>query len=49
MRLSETSMLLYGLPGWKKIMGMPLTERAGKFGDADTRTALVAEMKKPRA
>ena len=45
MRLSETSMLLYGLPGWKKIMDMPLKDRAGIFGNADTRTALVAEMK----
>jgi len=45
MRLSETSMLLYGLPGWKKIMDMPLKDRAGNFGNAETRTALVAEMK----
>jgi N-acyl-D-amino-acid deacylase len=45
MRLSETSMLLYALPGWKKIMDMPLKDRAGKFGNADTRTVLVAEMK----
>ena len=43
MRLSETSMLLYGLPGWKKIMDMPLADRAAKFGAA--RVALVAEMK----
>ena len=45
MRLSETSMLLYGLPGWKKIMDMPLKDRAGNFGNADTRVDLVAEMK----
>jgi N-acyl-D-amino-acid deacylase len=45
MRLSETSMLLYALPGWKKIMDMPLQNRAARFGDPDTRTRLVAEMK----
>ncbi len=45
MRLSETSMLLYALPSWKKIMDMPLKDRAGMFGNADTRTTLVAEMK----
>ena len=45
MRLSETSMLLYALPGWKKIMDMPLKDRAGNFANATTRTALVAEMK----
>ena len=45
MRLSETSMLLYGLPKWKKIMDMPLKDRAGNFGDPTTRSALVAEMK----
>ena len=45
MRLSETSMLLYGLPGWKKIMDMPLKDRAGSFGNAEIRSDLVAEMK----
>ena len=43
MRLSETSMLLYGLPGWKKIMDMPLAERAAQF--VSQREPLVAEMK----
>jgi N-acyl-D-aspartate/D-glutamate deacylase len=46
MRLSETSMLLYALPNWKKIMDMPLQNRAACFGDPETRTRLVAEMKK---
>ena len=45
MRLSETSMLLYGLPGWKKIMDMPLKDRAANFGDKLKRAELVAEMK----
>ena len=45
MRLSETSMLLYGLPGWKKIMDMPLKDRAGSFGNPEIRSDLVAEMK----
>ena len=45
MRLSETSMLLYALPGWKKIMDMPLKDRAGNFSNPATRTSLVAEMK----
>ena len=43
MRLSETSMLLYGLPGWKRIMDMPLAERAAQF--VSQREPLVAEMK----
>jgi len=46
MRLSETSMLLYALPSWKKIMDMPPRARFGRFSDAATRAALVAEMKK---
>jgi N-acyl-D-amino-acid deacylase len=45
MRLSETSMLLYALPAWKKIMDMPVQQRAARFGDPETRTRLVAEMK----
>ena len=46
LRLSETSMLLFGLPGWKAIMDLPSGERRGRFEDPDTRAALVEEMKK---
>ena len=45
MRLSETSMLLYALPGWKAIMDMPAAQRRAQFADADNRTRLVEEMK----
>ncbi len=44
MRLSETSMLLYGYPTWKTIMDLPADERATKFGDATAREQLVSEM-----
>lgn len=44
MRLSETSMLLYGYPTWKTIMDLPTDERASKFGDATAREQLVSEM-----
>ena len=43
MRLSETSMLLFALPGWKAIMDRPKAERAALF--SGRRPALVAEMK----
>ncbi|NJN50954.1 MAG: amidohydrolase family protein [Gammaproteobacteria bacterium] len=45
MRLSETSMLLFGLPSWKSIMDAPSDERLARFSDAGARTKLVAEMK----
>lgn len=45
MRLAETSMLLYALPGWKAIMDLPRHERRARFEDAVTRAALVQEMK----
>jgi N-acyl-D-aspartate/D-glutamate deacylase len=45
MRLSETSMLLYALPGWKAIMDLPRSERRGRFEDPETRAALIQEMK----
>jgi N-acyl-D-aspartate/D-glutamate deacylase len=45
MRLSETSMLLFGMPGWKAIMDMPKDERRGHFEDQDTRVELVKQMK----
>ena len=44
MRLSETSMLLFGYPTWKEIMNLPASERAAKFGDPANRDALVGEM-----
>ena len=44
MRLSETSMLLFGYPTWKSIMDLPASERAAEFGDPDKRQALVDEM-----
>ena len=44
MRLSQTSMLLFGLPKWKAIMDMPLVERLEKFADPELRDALVADM-----
>lgn len=45
MRLAETSMLLYALPGWKAIMDLPRHERRARFEDAETRARLVQEMK----
>lgn len=45
MRLSETSMLLFGLPRWKAIMDLPRSERRAHFEDADTRRELVKQMK----
>ena len=42
MRLSETSMLLFGLPSWKAIMDSPAEHRAKLF--ADQRQSLVQEM-----
>jgi len=45
MRLSETSMLLYALPGWKAIMDQPRPDRRSRFEDPATRTSLVQEMK----
>ena len=44
MRLSETSMLLYGFPTWKSIMDLPASERAAQFGDPAKRQSLVGEM-----
>jgi N-acyl-D-aspartate/D-glutamate deacylase len=46
MRLSETSMLLYGLPGWKAIMDEPMPGRIASFADPDRRAGLVEEMGK---
>ncbi len=44
MRLSETSMLLYALPKWKKIMDLPRGDRRARFADPDSRQALIDEM-----
>ncbi len=44
MRLSETSMLLYGYPSWKAIMDLPAKERPAAFADPANRPALVDEM-----
>ena len=43
MRLSETSMLLYALPRWKKIMDLPREQRLERF--KEQKTELVNEMK----
>lgn len=45
MRLSETSMLLYGLPKWKAIMDTPMPERIEKFADESRRAGLLEEMR----
>jgi N-acyl-D-aspartate/D-glutamate deacylase len=45
LRLSETSMLLFGLPGWKAIMDLPSSQRRARFEDPDTRASLIEEMK----
>jgi N-acyl-D-amino-acid deacylase len=45
MRLSETSMLLYGLPGWKAIMDSPMPGRIEKFADESRRAGLLEEMR----
>ncbi len=44
MRLSETSMLLYGYPKWKAIMDMSLEERRVAFADPANRAGLVEQM-----
>ena len=44
MRLSETSILLFGYPSWKAIMDLPASERAARFGAPANRGALVEEM-----
>jgi N-acyl-D-amino-acid deacylase len=46
MRLSETSMLLFGLPSWKAIMDEPMPERIKSFADPDRRATLVDAMNK---
>lgn len=44
MRLSETSMLLYGYPSWKAIMDLPVSDRLEKFSDSSIRSKLVSEL-----
>ena len=43
MRLSETSMLLYGMPSWKSIMDEPSSKRKGLFSDPEKQKILVEE------
>lgn len=40
-RLSETSFLLYGTPGWNEIMKLPTPERIAAFADPAARQGLV--------
>jgi N-acyl-D-aspartate/D-glutamate deacylase len=44
MRLSETSMLLFGYPKWKSIMDMPLDERKVAFAAPENRDELLGQM-----
>lgn len=46
-RLSETSMLLFGLPRWKEVMDAPVGERIAAFRDRARRKALVDDMAQP--
>jgi N-acyl-D-aspartate/D-glutamate deacylase len=45
MRLSETSMLLFGMPTWKAIMDLPLDERKLAFADDKKQKILIDEAK----
>ena len=45
LRLSETSMLLFPLRTWKKIMDEPVEERIRMFSDPSIRPGLVEEMR----
>jgi len=45
MRLSETSMLLFGMPTWKAIMDLPLDERKLAFADDEKQKILIDEAK----
>src|SRR5579872_3381229 len=42
-RLSETSFLLYGVPSWNALMGLPIEERIAAFADPVARPKLVAD------
>jgi N-acyl-D-aspartate/D-glutamate deacylase len=44
MRLSETSMLLFGYPKWREIMSLPIAERIDAFADPSNRDELVSQM-----
>ena len=46
-RLSETSMLLFGLPRWKEFLDAPVSERIAAFRDPVRRQALVDDMAQP--
>ncbi|MEC7614491.1 MAG: amidohydrolase family protein [Pseudomonadota bacterium] len=43
MRLSETSMLLFGMPTWKSIMDLSLKDRKEAFSNIDNQKILVEE------
>ena len=43
MRLSETSMLLFGMPTWKAIMDLPFCDRKSAFLDPENQKKLVNE------
>ncbi|MEM7365037.1 MAG: amidohydrolase family protein, partial [Pseudomonadota bacterium] len=49
MRLSETSMMLFGYPAWKRIMDMPREARLAEFSDPANRESLVAQMSARRS
>jgi N-acyl-D-aspartate/D-glutamate deacylase len=43
MRLSETSMLLFGMPTWKSIMDLSVSDRKDAFSNKDNQKILVEE------
>ena len=45
MRLSETSMLLFGMPTWKAIMDLSIEERKESFADKEKQKILIEEAK----
>ena len=45
MRLSETSMLLFGMPTWKSIMDLSVSDRRDAFSSKDNQKILVEEAK----
>jgi histone acetyltransferase (RNA polymerase elongator complex component) len=44
MRLSETSMLLFGMPTWKSIMDLPTDERKAAFSDLEKQKYLLVNL-----
>ena len=45
MRLSETSMLLFGMPTWKSIMDLSVKDRKEAFSNVDNQKILIEEAK----